>query len=59
MLYSAFVFLIIGVIAGILGFTGVAGAAIGIAKFLFFLFIGLFVIFLFLGVTLFRSITGR
>ena len=59
MLHWAIVFLIIGLIAGALGFTGVAGAAVGIAKFLFFLFLAIFVIFLILGVTVFRRIRGE
>jgi len=49
MLHWAIVFLIIGIIAAILGFTGIAGAAIGIAKILFFIFIALFVIGLLTG----------
>jgi uncharacterized membrane protein YtjA (UPF0391 family) len=56
MLYWALVFLVIGLIAGVLGFTTVAGAAIGIAKFLAGLFLVLFVIFLILGITAARKI---
>ena len=44
MLRWAFIFLVVGLIAGLLGFTGIAGASIGIAKFLFFLFLIAFVI---------------
>jgi len=58
MLRWALVFLIVGLIAGLFGFTGIAGASIGIAKFLFFLFIAMFVVFLILGLTVYRSITG-
>ena len=43
MLHYAVVFLILALIAGLLGFTGIAGASIGIAKILFFVFIVLFV----------------
>ena len=32
-------FLILALIAGLLGFTGIAGAAVGIAKVLFFIFL--------------------
>jgi len=39
MLSWAFTFLIIALIAALLGFTGVAGMAAGIAKFLFGLFL--------------------
>jgi uncharacterized membrane protein YtjA (UPF0391 family) len=59
MLRWAFIFLIVGLIAGLLGFTGIAGASIGIAKFLFFLFLAVFVIMLVLGLTLFRAAGGR
>ena len=49
MLRWAFIFLIIGILAGLLGLTGVAGAAVGIAKVIFFLFLGLFVVALVIG----------
>lgn len=49
MIKLAIVFLIIAGIAALLGFTGIAGAAAGIAKILFFLGIALFVLFLILG----------
>ena len=44
MLYYALVFFVIALIAGILGFGGVAFAAAGIAKILFFLFIIAFLV---------------
>jgi uncharacterized membrane protein YtjA (UPF0391 family) len=46
MLGWAITFLILGIIAAIFGFWGIAGAAIGIAKILFFVFLALFVIML-------------
>ena len=49
MLYWAAVFFIIAIIAGALGFGGVAGAAMTVAKVLFFVFLALCVIFLVLG----------
>lgn len=52
MLKWAVIFLILGIIAGALGFTGVAGAAIGIAKFLFILFLVLFIVFLIIGISM-------
>ena len=58
MLRWAFIFLVVGLIAGLLGFTGIAGASIGIAKFLFFLFVAMFVLLLILGLTVYRSVTG-
>jgi uncharacterized membrane protein YtjA (UPF0391 family) len=50
MLYWALVFLVIAIIAGLLGFGAVAFAAVGIAKILFFLFLILFVVSLVLHV---------
>jgi uncharacterized membrane protein YtjA (UPF0391 family) len=47
MLHWALMFLVIAMIAAVLGFTGIAVAAAGIAKLLFFLFLILFVITLF------------
>ena len=43
-------------IAWALGFTGIAGAAAGVAKILFFLFLIGFVIVAVLGVTVFKSV---
>ena len=45
----AFLFLIIAVVAALLGFTGIARAATGIAKFLFAIFLLIFLILLFLA----------
>jgi len=56
MIKWALVFLVVGLIAGVLGFTGIAGAAIGIAKLLFFIAIALFVIMLVLGITVFKKV---
>jgi uncharacterized membrane protein YtjA (UPF0391 family) len=49
MLKLAITFLVIGLVLAMLGFGGVGGAFIGIAKILFFIAIALFVIFLVLG----------
>ncbi len=49
MLHYALVFLVLGLIAAILGFGGLAGTAIGIAKILFFAFLVLFVVSLLVG----------
>jgi uncharacterized membrane protein YtjA (UPF0391 family) len=46
MLGWAIIFLILGLIAAVLGFTSIAGAAIGIAKILFFVFLVIFVVML-------------
>ena len=45
----AFVFLILGLILGAMGFGGVGGAFVGIAKVLFFIAIAIFVVFVVLG----------
>ena len=39
MLKWSIIFLILAMIAAFFGFTGIAGAAVGIAKFLFFVFV--------------------
>ena len=44
MLSWALIFLVVALIAGLLGFTSIAGAAVGIAKILFFVFLVLFVV---------------
>jgi uncharacterized membrane protein YtjA (UPF0391 family) len=44
MLYYAVVFLLIAIVAGVLGFGVVAFAAAGIAKILFFLFLIMFIV---------------
>jgi len=58
MLHMALVFLVIGVIAALLGFTTIAGASIAIAKFLAGLFLLLFVIFLIIGLSAARRIVS-
>ena len=49
MLSWALTFLVLGLIAALLGFTSIAGASIGIAKILFFLFIAVFLVMLLMG----------
>ena len=44
MLNWALTFLVVALIAGVLGFTTVAGAAIEIAKIIFFVFVVLFLV---------------
>jgi uncharacterized membrane protein YtjA (UPF0391 family) len=46
MLKLALTFLVIGLVLGLLGFGGIGGAFVGIAKILFFIAIALFAIFL-------------
>ena len=49
MMRLAITCLIIGLIAAVLGFGGIAGTFIGVAKILFFVGLALFLIFLVLG----------
>ena len=57
MLKWAIIFLVISLIAGAFGFTGIARGAATIAKVLFGLFLILFVIFLILAFTAFNVAT--
>ena len=50
MLQMALTFLVIGLVAALLGFTTIAGASFAIAKFLAGLFLLLFLVFLVLAV---------
>jgi uncharacterized membrane protein YtjA (UPF0391 family) len=56
MLQMALVFLVIGLLAALLGFTTIAGTSIAIAKFLAGLFLLLFLVFLVIGLTAARKI---
>lgn len=57
MLKWAFIFLVIALIAAVFGFGGIASAAAGIAKILFFIAIAIFVIMLLMGLFIGRKIT--
>jgi uncharacterized membrane protein YtjA (UPF0391 family) len=54
MLRWAVIFLVIGLIAALLGFTSIAGASIAIAKFLAGLFLVIFLVLLIAGLTVAR-----
>jgi uncharacterized membrane protein YtjA (UPF0391 family) len=56
MLQLALIFLVVGLIAGLLGFTSIMGASIVIAKFLAGLFLVLFVVFLLLAIAGVRKV---
>ena len=49
MLHGSLMFLVIALIAAVLGFGGLAGTAIGIAKILFFVFLILWLVSFLLG----------
>jgi uncharacterized membrane protein YtjA (UPF0391 family) len=53
MLKWALIFFLISIVAGFFGFSGVSAAAAGIAKVLFFIFLGLFI-----AVLVFALVTG-
>ena len=56
MLKLALTFLLIGLVAVLLGFTSIAGASFAIAKFFAFLFLALFLVFLILGMSIARRV---
>jgi uncharacterized membrane protein YtjA (UPF0391 family) len=56
MLHMALVFLVIGIIAALLGFTTIAGASFAIAKLLAGVFLLLFLVFLIIGLMAARRI---
>ena len=56
MLHMALVFLVIGLIAALLGFTTIAGASFAIAKFLAGLFLILFLVFLVIAIVAARRV---
>lgn len=50
MLKWALIFLVVGLVMGALGFGGIGGAFVGLAKILFFLAIAIFIVFALLAV---------
>lgn len=56
MLSWALTFLVVALIAGVLGFTSIAGAAMGVAKIVFLLFLVLFVVSLVMHLVRGRSV---
>lgn len=58
MLYWAFVFLVISIIAAILGFGGIAAGAASIAKILFGIFLIVFIALLIAGLAAGRRLTS-
>jgi uncharacterized membrane protein YtjA (UPF0391 family) len=53
------IFLVVAIVAGLLGFTAIAGVAIGLAKIVFLAAIVLFLLFLIGGIAATKSIIGR
>ena len=57
MLKWAAIFAAIALVLGVLGFGGLAGAAWGIAKILFWIAVAIAVLFLILGLTIYKQLT--
>jgi uncharacterized membrane protein YtjA (UPF0391 family) len=49
-------FLVIALVAALLGFGGIAGAAVGVAKILFFVFLAVALLMFLFGASVFRSV---
>ena len=58
MLKLALFFLIVSLIAGVFGFSGISAASAGMAKILFFIAITLFVVVLLIALFTARSLSG-
>lgn len=56
MLQLALIFLVVGLLAAVLGFTSIAGASFAIAKFLAGLFLVLFLVFVILAIAGVRKV---
>ena len=56
MLKWALIFFIISLVAGVLGFTGIATGAAAVAKLLFYIAIALFLLFLVLGLIALKAV---
>ncbi len=56
MIKWAIIFAVIALIAGALGFSGVAGASMGIAKLLFWIAVIVAVVLFLLGLTVFKTL---
>jgi uncharacterized membrane protein YtjA (UPF0391 family) len=50
----ALLFLLVSIVAGILGFTDISAVSADIARFLFYVFVVIFLVLLILGLTIFR-----
>ena len=53
----ALIFFLVAIVAGVLGFTGIAAGAADIARVLFFLFAAIVLALIFLGVFVFNQVT--
>jgi uncharacterized membrane protein YtjA (UPF0391 family) len=51
----ALIFLLISVVAGVFGFTGISAASADLSRILFYIFVAIFIVLLLLGLTIFRA----
>jgi uncharacterized membrane protein YtjA (UPF0391 family) len=58
MLKWALIFLVVGLVLGALGFGGIGGAFVGLAKILFFIAIAIFIVFALLALFAGRKISN-
>ena len=58
MLRWALIFAVIALVAGVLGFGGIAGASMEIAKTLFYIFLVIFLVLLLAGLFVGRRVSG-
>ncbi|MCS6302681.1 MAG: DUF1328 domain-containing protein [Nitrospira sp.] len=56
MLKWAFIFFVVALVAAAFGFTGIAAGAASIAKILFYLFLGIFIVLLIAGIIVGRNV---
>jgi len=59
MLTWSLAFFIVAIIAGVLGFGGIAAGAATVAKILFFLFLAICIVLFLVGIFAARKLTGR
>ena len=50
----ALIFFVVSIVARIFGFTGISAASVDVARFLFYVFVVIFLVLLILGLTIFR-----
>lgn len=58
MIKWAIIFAVIGLVAGVLGFSGIAGGSFAIAKFLFWAAVIIAVVLFVLGMTIAKKVTS-
>jgi uncharacterized membrane protein YtjA (UPF0391 family) len=51
----ALIFFLVSIVAGVFGFTGISVASADVARFLFYVFVVIFLVLLVLGLTVFRA----